>query len=742
MKYIAVFFLLFLQLLIAEQTLIIATASKDSTYDKLAYSIKQTIEANTKYKIKIANTNGSVDNIDGILAKKFDMALVQSDILFQRHQKTDGQIINDILPIANFYKEPVYIVTYRDDIIKIKDLLHRNVNLGAKGSGLKDTAEYILNSANIIKDVQPLYLSPKESVDALIGHKVHAIFLNSISPNLEKLLKEKKMYIVPISETFIEKLHKTLPFFESYSHTIDEFACVSTVAVRVMFIVRADMDEETVFKIVESLHSVKDEILKKSLNPNHLFEVNPLQKWHTGVEKYANSKNIELVNGKSANLYWIYIILALIIALLLLFVVGILVLYYANIFHRFKGSHVFVKYSQGFYKWAIKHKYKLIVMLLLLFYAMCALMIKFFEHTWAIDNSKYSIFDSLTFWETLSWLFVFGSSGYSDNIFPFSPIAKFIASLIPFIGISGIFAMIGFYIFDKIKLYFVEVSGMGTKNTKNHIIICGWNHSAKQIVESLTHKNLARKDQIVILVQKDEQIEQIKSYNFESLYVSYIKGSANNRNDLDRVNIKDAKRAIVLSDENVENSDASVILSILTIETYCKELQNGEERSKKSEDCIYTVAEIQHIENTQLANDAGADQVVSLGGIESKIFTQAIMNPGIAKFMHEIMTYNDQNDVYSFIAEENNPLRGKTFDEILTLFRKHKVLLLSINVGYKKSKDEVQRIVKEHDLDDAIITNPFEESECAYKVSKGDLLIVLAQYQNVVDDALKRVGSE
>jgi voltage-gated potassium channel len=737
LKRVILIFTIAFQIVFATEVFTLASANKGGHYDRLALQLKSIIEKHTPFNIDVINTNGSTENIDGLLLKKYDMALVQSDILFKRIQKSED-ITGKIAPIASFYKEPIYILTYRDDIVSIKDLIHRTVNVGQEGSGLKESAEYILTAADIIDDVQLLHLSPDEALSALIDKKVHAIFLNEITPKTERMLKEKRLFIVPISERFIKKLHKTLPFFEAYNHTIDKFACIPTISTRVMFVVRSDINENTVYLITESLHKVQNEAIKKIVRPSRLFEVNPFGTWHKGVEKYADRQHIALTKEDSFDLYWLYIITALLVGIVLFLAVGVLIVYYANIFHRFRTSHVFVKYSQRFYKWALKHKYKLIVLLLILFYVMCALLIKFLEHAWAIQNGKYSLFDSMNFWETFRWLFVFGSSGYSDQIFPESPIGKLVASLIPFIGISGIFAMVGLYIFDKIKQYIEEVNGMGTKKIKNHIIVCGWNHSAKHIVESLTHKNLSKKEQIVLLVSRDEYIEAIKSCEFDALYVSYIKGKATNRSDLDRVNLKDANRVIVLAEDNAEDSDASVILSILTIETYCKELKAQEEKAEK-QDCIYTVAEIKHMENARLAYDAGADQVVSLGGIESKIFTQAIMNPGIAKFMHEIMTYNDQNDVYSFVVESDNPLIGKTFDEILALFRKHKVLLLSINTGFKKSKEEIEETVKKYDLDDPIITNPFKKSECDYKVRERDLLIVLAQYQSIVDEALEKI---
>jgi len=173
----------------------------------------------------------------------------------------------------------------------------------------------------------------------------------------------------------------------------------------------------------------------------------------------------------------------------------------------------------------------------------------------------------------------------------------------------------------------------------------------------------------------------------------------------------------------------------LTIEKYSKELL--EKKLRKND--IYTIVEIKNKQNEQLAYDADADQVVTLGGIESKIFTQCVLNPGVISFMHEIMTLNDQNDIYSIEVDKTNPFINKTFDEILLILRKYKILLLAINVGYKKSREEETQIIKKYNLDDSVITNPFKDSECNYKVNIGDLLIVLAQYETKIDEAINKI---
>jgi len=71
--------------------------------------------------------------------------------------------------------------------------------------------------------------------------------------------------------------------------------------------------------------------------------------------------------------------------------------------------------------------------------------------------------------------------------------------------------------------------------------------------------------------------------------------------------------------------------------------------------------------------------------------------------------------------------------------RKYKILLLSINLENHRSKDAVAKIQAQHNLKRGVITNPLLREETDYRTQAGDLLIVLAQYERTVDDAVKRI---
>jgi len=66
-------------------------------------------------------------------------------------------------------------------------------------------------------------------------------------------------------------------------------------------------------------------------------------------------------------------------------------------------------------------------------------------------------------------------------------------------------------------------------------------------------------------------------------------------------------------------------------------------------------------------------------------------------------------------------------------------LLLSINIEYNKTKDEVEKLKEQFNLHKTVISNPINAYEKNYKTQEGDLLIVLCQYERVLKDAKKQL---
>jgi len=722
----------------------IASSPKGTSYYILAQSISNLAKNENIQDIVPLATNGSVENIKLLLAKKVDFAIVQNDIaFFAKNAHQPFLEYNDNLQlILPLFKEPIFVLTNIKGINALTQLRNKKIAIGDIESGLSESAKVVLNSINILDSIQINQIPENISIQKLNNGTLNAIFVNNLTPALKKEINKGKLFIVPISKTLVHKLQNTFPYFETHKFTLENQEIVSTIAVRSILITRSDFDVQIVYSIIQLLTKHYNNLVFPDAyhtNLNELFKIDTQLDWHDGVQKYFHQHKIITSSDKIFNKYFWYIFIATIFSIAIVLFVLALTLYKLGWLNRFHNNQALISLLQKIYFYTFKYKYILLISFIVLSYSIAVLIIKYFEHSWAIEHNVISVFDENPFLESSLWLFIFGATGYNGDFFPNSSEGKLLVSLIPMFGLGGFFALIGFITSDQIKKYILEAKGMAKINFNNHIIICGWNDKTRLLVENLTHDNLSIKKNIVILTDNLDY-NPVEKYDFNTQFVKYVFGLPTNRESLDKANIQEASTAIIVSDTNSSDPDARTILSVLSIERYCDDLAEQNIRDKAKD--IYTIAEIVDPSNMQTAKDAKVDQVISLGDIESKIFTQSVQNPGVIKFIDEIFTYDDYNDIYSFPIEKGCKLIGKNYDEALLILRKHDILLLSINTEANRTPQELSIFLKKNKLSRAVITNPIDIDEENYQLIENDLLIVLAKYEERVTQALQKIQKE
>jgi len=738
------FFLSILSIYAFAAAFTIASSPKGTSYYILAQSISDIARVENQQEILPLATNGSVENIKLLLNKKADFAIVQNDIAFfakNAHQPfiEHNDNLQLVLPL---FKEPIFVLTNAKGVNALSQLKNKKIAIGDIESGLSESAKVVLNSINILDSIQIDQVPEDVSVKKLKNGILDAIFVNNLTPSLKEEINKEKLFIVPISKTLVHKLQNTFPYFETHKFTLENQEIVSTIAVRSILITRNDLDTQTIFSFIQLLTKHYNNLIFPDAyhtDLNELFKIDTQLDWHDGVQEYFNQHKIITSSDKIFNKYFWYIFIATIFSIAIILFVLALTLYKLGWLNRFQNSQSLIALLQRIYFYTFKYKYILLLSFIMLSYSIAVLIIKYFEHSWAIEHNVISVFDENPFLESSLWLFIFGATGYNGDFFPNSSEGKLLVSLIPMFGLGGFFALIGFITSDQIKKYILEAKGMAKINFNNHIIVCGWNDKTKLLIENLTHNNLSIKKDIVILTDNLDY-NPVEKHDFNSQFVKYVFGSPTSRESLDKANIQEASTAIIVSDNNSSDPDARTILSVLSIERYCDDLT--EQKIRDSNNDIYTIAEIVDPANTQTAKDARVDQVISLGDIESKIFTQSVQNPGVIKFIDEIFTYDDFNDIYSFSITQECKLIGKNYDEILLILRNHEILLLSINIEANRTPQETDIICQKNDLKRSVITNPINLNEKNYKLLENDLLIVLAKYEERVAQALQSIKKE
>ena len=244
--------------------------------------------------------------------------------------------------------------------------------------------------------------------------------------------------------------------------------------------------------------------------------------------------------------------------------------------------------------------------------------------------------------------------GYGDKV-PMTTGGRVIGIIIMFFGLallSSFTATISSYcITQKIK----EGRGLEEIKLKNHLIICGWNFSAEQILSWL-EKEKKKVGSVVLINQLNEENIAEIIQRFSSLKIKFVRGDSSKEAVLNRANIRMAHTVVILPDSSAglgTNSDERTILSTLTIKSL---------NSK-----IKVFAYIIDRENLSHIRKAKADEVLISDAYAGYLMASHIISPGVPQTVHQLCS---EDSIYKFARQEiPTSLHGKTFGELAEKIR-------------------------------------------------------------------------
>jgi voltage-gated potassium channel len=168
------------------------------------------------------------------------------------------------------------------------------------------------------------------------------------------------------------------------------------------------------------------------------------------------------------------------------------------------------------------------------------------------------------------------------------------------------------------------VKGMGQVKSKGHIVICGWNKKATDIIEQLRESEL--RDRSITIV--DDRIDEKP---VDDANVSFIRGNTSELSVLNRANIAQADFAIVLADDNTPIADQKTVLTVLAIE--------------KANPAIVSCAELNDANNEEHLTRAGCNIVINASVLASRLLAMSLQNPSVNRIIKELVS-QEGNEIY------------------------------------------------------------------------------------------------
>lgn len=199
-----------------------------------------------------------------------------------------------------------------------------------------------------------------------------------------------------------------------------------------------------------------------------------------------------------------------------------------------------------------------------------------------------------------------------------------------------------------------EGQGLGASGFRNHIVVCGWNATAREAIEELRSDDYKRR---LVLIHDAER-------NPAEGAVYYVRGDATNTEDLARADIADAEAALIFPGSPSNEADMRSILTIMAIESVAPHVR--------------TVVEVNNPRHVEHFRRAHADEVLVTPRLASHLLARAALHPGLTELVGDIVSGGAGSELYRVTLPAD--YAGHSVDDAARRLRDdHRATLLAVS---------------------------------------------------------------
>lgn len=271
-----------------KMSLSIATGSIGSDSYAYALSYKALLE-NEGVTLNIIPSNGSLDTLGYLHAKKADIGFVHSGILLNKREY-------QVESLASVYYEPLWIF-YRNEGYKMNYLIEatgKNVGISISNDGTYDLAKKLSTQNGLIENVNPSYIQDNEALVQLKNKKID-IFITLATkenPAIQELLNDPEINLMSIKRinAYIQKFDYLKPL-KLYEGSIDLYKNIPANDINLLsttqnLVAQPDIPGELV------------RILLKKVN-----EIHKNQEFFQKSGEFINMDSVDTIMNDDAELY-------------------------------------------------------------------------------------------------------------------------------------------------------------------------------------------------------------------------------------------------------------------------------------------------------------------------------------------------------------------------------------------------------------------------------------------------------
>jgi voltage-gated potassium channel len=270
--------------------------------------------------------------------------------------------------------------------------------------------------------------------------------------------------------------------------------------------------------------------------------------------------------------------------------------------------------------------------------------------------------------------------GLGEGGFVSGPVGWMVGWILGLFGVAIVATITGALVGFVIDFLLKEGQGMGASGYRGHIVVCGWNATARDLIAELGTDEYGTK---IVLLHSAE-----RNPADESVY--YVRGDTTNEADLKRAGIEHAVSAIICPADGSNEADMSSILTVLAIESLAPDVR--------------TVVEVNNPDHVAHFHRAEVDEVMVTSKLAAHLLARTAMYPGLSQLVVDIVSGGDGAELYRVALPDD--CVGMSVDDLAArLRRENRTTLLGITRG------------------GATHANP----DATFRMELGDDLIVVAE---------------
>jgi voltage-gated potassium channel len=243
--------------------------------------------------------------------------------------------------------------------------------------------------------------------------------------------------------------------------------------------------------------------------------------------------------------------------------------------------------------------------------------------------------------------------GSGDPSYVTSPGGFIVGWLLAFFGVAIVAAMTGAVVGFVIDFLLKEGQGMGAAGYRDHIVVCGWNTTARDLIEELKGDEFQTK---VVVLHDSER-------NPAGDGVYFVRGDITSTEDLERCGIREAASAIVFPVDRSNEADMRSILAVMAIESIAPDVR--------------TVVEANNPAHVDHFKRAEADEILVTSRLASHLLARSALYPGLSELVTDIVSGGEGSELYRVALPDDYV--GLSIDELSAKLRgEHRATLLAV----------------------------------------------------------------